>query len=257
RTLAQRFDPTWGGFGEAPKFPTPSNLMLLLQAAEGGDAEARRMLAVTLDRMARGGLYDQLGGGFHRYATDREWKVPHFEKMLYDNGALLELYARAWALLGEPELARVVRETVAFLERELLAPEGGFWSAIDAETGGQEGAFHVWTAAELEATLGAEDAAFLAPLYGFDRPPFFEHLHYVLHLPRPLAEQAERRRVGYEELLASIAPLRERVKRAERAAWFVLDWMRGDGTLLHSWRDDVDGPEAFLADYAYVVHGLL
>ena len=304
RTLTQRFDPTWGGFGEAPKFPTPSNLMLLLEAAEGGDVEARRMLAVTLDRMARGGLYDQLGGGFHRYATDREWKVPHFEKMLYDNGSLLEIYARAWSLLGDPELARVVRETVAFLEREMDAPHprmpesAGFWSAIDAETGGQEGAFYVWTAAELEAVLGAEDAAFLAPLFGFDRPPFFEHLHYVLHLPRPLQEQAERRRVGYEELLRSIAPLRERllaartgrprpatddkvladwsglavaglavagrllgepewVKRAERAAWFVLDWMQGDATLRHSWRDDVDGPEAFLADYAYLTHGLL
>ncbi|HET9767450.1 MAG TPA: thioredoxin domain-containing protein, partial [Thermoanaerobaculia bacterium] len=304
RTLAQRFDPTWGGFGEAPKFPTPSNLMLLLEAAEGGDAEARRMLAITLDRMARGGLYDQLGGGFHRYATDREWKVPHFEKMLYDNGSLLEIYARAWALLGDPELARVVRETVAFLDRELAAPHprlpqsAGFWSAIDAETGGQEGAFYVWTAAELEVVLGAEDAAFLAPLYGFDRPPFFEHLHYVLHLPRPLQEQAERRRIGYEELLRSIAPLRERllaarasrprpatddkvladwcglavaglavagrllgepewVERAGRAGWFVLDWMQGDDTLRHSWRDDVDGPEAFLADYAYLGHGLL
>src|SRR6185503_16749077 len=92
------------------------------------------------------------------------------------------------------------------------------WSAIDAETGGQEGAFHVWTAAELEAALGAEDAAFLAPLYGFDRPPFFEHLHYVLHLPRPLAEQAERRRISYAALLAAMAPLRERllVARASR-----------------------------------------
>ncbi|HXT50053.1 MAG TPA: thioredoxin domain-containing protein [Thermoanaerobaculia bacterium] len=306
-TLAHRFDPTWGGFGEAPKFPTPSNLMLLLEAAEGGDAEARRMLAATVGHMARGGLYDQLGGGFHRYATDREWKVPHFEKMLYDNGSLLELYARAWALFGgpagDPELARVVRETVAFLEREMLAPEGAFWSAIDAETGGQEGAFYVWTAAELEGALGAEDAAFLAPLYGFDRPPFFEHLHYVLHLPRPLAEQAERRRVGYEELLASIGPLRERLlvarasrprpatddklladwnglaiaglavagrllgepgwlQRAARAANFVLGTMRprGEGggqTLLHAWRAGVGEVPAFLADYAYLVHGLL
>ncbi|HEV8241905.1 MAG TPA: thioredoxin domain-containing protein [Thermoanaerobaculia bacterium] len=303
RTLAQRFDPTWGGFGEAPKFPTPSNLMLLLEAAEGGDAEARRMLAITLDRMARGGLYDQLGGGFHRYATDREWKVPHFEKMLYDNGSLLEIYARAWKLLGDPELARVVRETVAFLERELLVPNPehpaavAFQSAIDAETGGQEGAFYVWTAAELEAALGAEDAAFLAPLYGFDRPPFFEHLHYVMHLPRPLQEQAERRRIGYEELLASMAPLRDRlfvarasrprpatddkvladwnglviaglavagrllgepawVERAKVAAWFVVSWMRGDGNLEHVYSED-EAPEAFLADYAYVVHGLL
>ena len=344
RTLMQRFDPVWGGFGEAPKFPTPSNLFLLLEVAER-DAEARRQLALTLDRMARGGLYDQLGGGFHRYATDREWKVPHFEKMLYDNGSLLEVYARAHALLGDPELARVVRETVAFLERELLSPEGGwgrplhlegqgdggigvegdtgegvgrgaaarsarggaFWSAIDAETHGHEGAFHVWTAAELERTLGAEDAAFLAPLYGFDRAPFFEESYYVLHLPRPLQEQAERRRVSYPELLASVAPLRERllverasrerpatddkvladwnglaiaglavagrllgepawVDRAARAADFVLTTMRtadgGDGeaeasTLLHAWRAGKGEVPAFLADYAYLVHGLL
>ena len=306
RTLMQRFDPVWGGFGEAPKFPSPSNLFLLLEVAER-DAEARRQLAVTLDRMARGGLYDQLGGGFHRYATDREWKVPHFEKMLYDNGSLLEVYARAHALLGDPELARVVRETVAFLERELLAPEGGLWSAIDAETHGHEGAFYVWTAAELDRTLGAEDMAFLAPLYGFDRAPFFEESFYVLHLPRPLQEQAERRRTSYAELLASVVPLRERllverasrerpatddkvladwnglaiaglavagrllreptwVERAARAADFVLTTMRmasgsdGEaeaGTLLHAWRAGKGDVPAFLADYAYFVHGLL
>ncbi|HEV8631538.1 MAG TPA: DUF255 domain-containing protein [Thermoanaerobaculia bacterium] len=297
RTLAQRFDPTWGGFGEAPKFPTPSNLLLLLDLAPA-DEEARRMLATTLDRMARGGIYDQLGGGFHRYATDREWKVPHFEKMLYDNGSLLEVYARGAALLGDPELARVARETVAFLERELAAPEGGFWSAIDAETGGHEGAFYVWTREELEAVLGAEDAAFLAPLYGFDKPPFFEGTHYVLHLPRPLAEQAERRRLGYAELLATIAPLRQRlfaaraerprpatddklladwnglaiaglaaagqllgeptwVARAAAAADFVLAAMRPAGTLLHAWRGSHAEVPAFLADYAYLVHGLL
>jgi hypothetical protein len=296
-TLAQRFDPTWGGFGEAPKFPTPSNLMLLLEVA-GQDEAARRMLAITLDRMARGGLYDQLGGGFHRYATDREWRVPHFEKMLYDNGSLLEVYARAFALLGDPELARVVRETVAFLERELLAPEGAFWSAIDAETGGQEGAFYVWSGPELEAALGPEDGAFLAPLFGFDRAPFFEGSHYVLHLPRPLAEQATRRQMGYEELLAAIAPLRARlfavrasrprpatddklladwnglaiaglavagrvlgepawVERAATAARFVLEVMRPGEGLLHAWREGRGDVPAFLADYAYLVHGLL
>ncbi len=297
RSLAQRFDPLWGGFGEAPKFPTPSNLMLLLEVARE-DEGARKMLAATLGHMARGGLYDQLGGGFHRYATDREWRVPHFEKMLYDNGSLLEVYARAWALLGDPELGRVVRETVAFLERELLAPEGGLWSAIDAETAGQEGAFYVWTAAQLEAELGPEDAAFLAPLYGFDRPPFFEGSHYVLHLPRPLAEQAERRRTSYEELLAAIAPLRTGllaararrprpatddklladwnglaiaglavagrlmgeeawVRRAAAAADLVLGAMRPGGKLLHAWRGGRGEIAAFLADYAYLVHGLL
>jgi uncharacterized protein YyaL (SSP411 family) len=303
RTLTQRFDPTWGGFGDAPKFPTPSNLFLLLEAAPH-DETAARMLAATLDQMVRGGLYDQLAGGFHRYATDREWKVPHFEKMLYDNGSLLEVYARAYELSPEPELARVVRETVAFLERELSAPHpdsgdpAGFWSAIDAEVAGHEGAFHVWSREELEDALGPEDASFLAPLYGFDRAPFFEGGSYVLHLPRPLAEQAERRRIGYEDLLAAIAPLRARllavreerphpatddkvladwnglaiaglavagrvlgerawIERAARAARFVLTTMRPSGTLLHAWRAGHGEVPAFLADYAYLVHGLL
>jgi uncharacterized protein YyaL (SSP411 family) len=310
RSLAERFDPVWGGFGEAPKFPSPANLTLLLEAGRH-DAEARRMLAVTLDRMARGGIYDQLAGGFHRYATDREWKVPHFEKMLYDNGALLEVYARAWELLGDPELERVTRETAGFLSRELSDPGGGLWSAIDAETGGREGAYYVWTREELEAALGPEDAAFLAPLHGFDGAPFFEERSFVLHLPRPLAEQAERRRVSREDLLAAMAPLRRRllaardgrqrpltddkvladwnglaiaglavagrllgepqwVARAAAAADFLLTTLRtapdagpadpaanGRGALLHAWRAGRGEVPAFLADYAYLVHGLL
>src|SRR6185503_6790797 len=137
------------------------------------------------------GIYDQLGGGFHRYATDREWKIPHFEKMLYDNGFLLELYALEHHRTGNPQAARVVRQTAEWIAREMTSPEGAFWSAIDAETHGHEGAFYVWTREELERALGAEDAAFLAPLYGFDGAPFFEELYYVLHLPRPLGEQAD------------------------------------------------------------------
>ena len=170
--------------------------------------------------MARGGIYDQLGGGFHRYATDREWKVPHFEKMLYDNGSLLELYARAYALLGDPELARVARETVAFLEREMPSPEGAFWSAIDAETDGHEGAYYVWTAPSSSARSAREDAGvrWRRSTASTDAP-FFEESYYVLHLPRPLDEQA---RASAHELSrscsASVAPLRERllVARASR-----------------------------------------
>ncbi len=219
RDLEKRFDPTWGGFGGAPKFPSPSNLLLLLELADE-EPRAAEMLAATLDQMARGGIYDQLGGGFHRYATDREWKVPHFEKMLYDNAWLLEIYARQAARTGDEAAARVVRETAEFVRRELTGPEGAFWSALDAETDGHEGSFYVWTREELSAALGEEDAAFLAPLYGFDVAPFFEGSRYVLHLPGTLAEQAARRQTTEAALLGDLAPLRDRLlaARAERPA---------------------------------------
>jgi uncharacterized protein len=215
--LASRFDRTWGGFGGAPKFPTPSNLWLLAELAadqEAGHPEAGEMLSATLDAMARGGIYDQLGGGFHRYATDREWKIPHFEKMLYDNGLLLEMYALEHARTRDPEAARVARETAEFLAREMTSPEGAFWSAIDAETHGHEGAYYVWTRAEIEAVLGAEDAAFLAPLSGFAGPPFFEGERYVLHLPEGLGEAAVRRRMEYPALLGEVKALAARLFEA-------------------------------------------
>ena len=212
-SLRQRFDGTWGGFGDAPKFPTPSNLLLLLAFADG-NVEAGMMLTATLDAMARGGIFDQLAGGFHRYATDREWKVPHFEKMLYDNGLLLEVYAREHARSGSAEAARVARATADFLAAEMTAPEGALWSAIDAETGGREGAYYVWTRDELDLALGRDDAAFLAPLFGFHGEPFFEEARYVLHLPRPLDVQARERRTTREALLAEIEPLRAKLLAA-------------------------------------------
>ena len=201
--LARRLDRQHGGFGGAPKFPTPSNLYLLLEMAQERP-EAGEMLASSLDAMARGGIYDQLGGGFHRYATDREWKIPHFEKMLYDNGFLLELYACEHARTGNAQAARVVRQTVGWIAREMTSPEGAFWSAIDAETHGHEGAYYVWTREELMAALGEEDFTFLAPLLGFAGPPFFEGSHYVLHLPEPLEAAAQRRRLPVEDLLRDV-----------------------------------------------------
>ncbi|HWN44474.1 MAG TPA: protein-disulfide reductase DsbD domain-containing protein, partial [Thermoanaerobaculia bacterium] len=170
------------------------------------------------DQMARGGIYDQLGGGFHRYATDAEWKVPHFEKMLYDNGLLLELYAREHARTGDAQSARIVRETAQWIEREMTSPEGAFWSAIDAETHGHEGAFYVWTRDELFEVLGREDAAFVAPILGFDGPPFFEENEYVLHLPERLEQAADRRRMDADELLREVKAVEERlfIARARR-----------------------------------------
>ncbi len=296
-SLGRRFDAAWGGFGGAPKFPSPSNLHLLEEVAAEIPA-AGEMLRATLDQMARGGIYDAIGGGFHRYATDREWKIPHFEKMLYDNGLLLELYAREHARTGEAQAARVVRETAAFLAREMTSPEGAFFAAIDAETDGHEGAFYVWTREELEGVLGREDTAFLAPLYGFDRPPFFEGTHYVLHQPLPFEEVVTRRRMPMAELLGEVGPAREKlfaaraqrkrpatddkiltdwngtaiaglaaagkalgeagmIAAAARAADFVLENLRPNGMLLHVWRDGAAKIPAFSSDYAFLIHGLL
>ncbi len=211
--LRKRFDGTWGGFGEAPKFPTPSNLWLLAELAPVR-ADAAMMLESTLDGMSRGGIRDHLAGGFHRYSTDREWRVPHFEKMLYDNGLLLEACATEHARTGNPEAARAAAETAEFLAREMTSAEGAFYSAIDAETDGREGAYYVWTRAELDAALGAEDAEFLAPLFGFAGEPTFESEAYVLHLPRPLEVAARERRTTRERLLAEIEPLRARLLAA-------------------------------------------
>ena len=205
RALAARFDGVWGGFGRAPKFPSPSNLFFLLERAGGGDAEARDMLVLTLDRMARGGIHDQLAGGFHRYSVDGQWLVPHFEKMLYDNAALASLYAAADALAPEAGFARVARSTLAFVLAELTGGHGGFLSAIDAETDGEEGAYYTWTRDELRALLGPEDDAFLAPLWGFDGSPNFEHSRYVIHLPRPLREAALDLGLSLDALLARTA----------------------------------------------------
>ena len=301
RELERRFDPVWGGFGTAPKFPSVPNLWLLEEAG-AEDAKAREMLETTLDRMARGGIYDQIGGGFHRYATDQEWTVPHFEKMLSDNGLLLELYARDFARNGSEQSARIARETAAFLNREMRSEKGAFWSAIDAETNGFEGRYYVWTQRELIEVLSREDAAFLAPILGFEGGPFFHEDCYVLHWPETLMRQAERRRAAPEELFSEIRPMldrllaarearerpltddkiladwngmtiaglaeagrvfadRELLTLAEGAAEFVLRRLRSDnGTLLHVWRDGggrARPVEAFLADYVFLVRGLL
>ncbi|MFL6198578.1 MAG: DUF255 domain-containing protein [Thermoanaerobaculia bacterium] len=218
--LTRRFDSSNGGFGGAPKFPTPSNLYLCLEMADEHE-QAGQMLSATLDQMARGGIYDQLGGGFHRYATDAEWKVPHFEKMLYDNGLLLEIYAREHERTGDPQAARIVRETAEWIAREMTSPtspDAAFWSAIDAETHGHEGAFYVWTREEIFEVLGREDAAFVAPILGFDGPPFFEESEYVLHLPERLEQAAARRRMDPDELLREVKAVEERlfIARARR-----------------------------------------
>jgi uncharacterized protein YyaL (SSP411 family) len=212
--LSRRFDARWGGFGGAPKFPSPSNLFFLLERAREGDGPAREMVLVTLDRMARGGIHDQLGGGFHRYSTDAFWLVPHFEKMLYDNAALAALYAGAHSLDAEAGFADVARSTLEFVLRELTGEEGGFLSAIDAETGGHEGAYYTWTREELEAALPTEDHALLAAVYGFDGRPQLEGDRYVLHLPAPLTEQARARGLSRDQLRERLRTARQKLLEA-------------------------------------------
>ncbi len=215
--LKERFDPTWGGFGTGPKFPSAPDLLLLAELADQ-QPRAAEMLGKTLDAMARGGLYDQLGGGFHRYTVDREWRVPHFEKMLYDNGLLLELYARWQARTQDPQAARIVAETAAFLARELSGDGGGLGSAIDAASEEREGAFYVWSRSELEAVLSADERAFLAPTLGFGGTPNFEGKEYVLHLPERLETLAASSALGPANFTQRWQQLRQRLlaRRAER-----------------------------------------
>jgi uncharacterized protein YyaL (SSP411 family) len=170
------------------------------------------ILDVTLDHMARGGIYDQVGGGFHRYSTERTWTVPHFEKMLYDNAQLVSVYARAYRRSKNPLYRRVVQETLAFIRREMTAPEGGFYSALDAETGGEEGRYYVWTDKELDEALPDKaDAALVRKVYGADSGPNFEEKYHILFLPRPLAETAKELKLTEEQLESRLQPLRRKL----------------------------------------------
>jgi uncharacterized protein len=204
--LSRRFDPEYGGFGGAPKFPSPANLFFLMDRAHGGDDEGRRMLTTTLDRMARGGIHDQIGGGFHRYSTDAAWLVPHFEKMLYDNAALGLLYAEAAHFAPDAGFDRVARSTLEFVLGEMTGPQGEFLSAIDAETDGHEGAYYTWTIEELDTLLDASDRALLGEVFGFAGPPNFEGDRHVLHLPVPLPELARTARLTVQQLVDRIEP---------------------------------------------------
>ncbi|MHB1093401.1 thioredoxin domain-containing protein [Thiobacillus sp.] len=189
--LAQAFDPVWGGFSRAPKFPRPGELFFLLREAQrSGNEQAREMALFSLRRMASGGVVDQLGGGFCRYSVDEQWIIPHFEKMLYDNGPLLHLYADAWALTGEALFKDTAEGIVGWLLRKMRAPQGGFYSALDADSEGHEGRFYVWTADEVRALLSPEEYAVAAPVYGFDGPPNFENAYWNPVLARALSEVA-------------------------------------------------------------------
>ncbi|HSF49046.1 MAG TPA: thioredoxin domain-containing protein, partial [Burkholderiales bacterium] len=186
------FDSRNGGLGNAPKFPHPAELEFCLRRyAATGDETALEIPRLTLTRMAEGGIYDQLGGGFARYSVDPFWSIPHFEKMLYDNGPLLKLAADLWLVARDPLFERVARETAAWAMREMQSPEGGYYSTIDADSEHEEGKFYVWTPEEVARVLSEAEYAVAAPHYGLDGPPNFEGKYWHLRIAKPLPEVAQ------------------------------------------------------------------
>jgi uncharacterized protein len=266
--LAQQFDPVRGGFGSAPKFPPASSLELLLRT---GRSDSLEMVRLTLDRMAAGGMYDVLGGGFHRYSVDADWLVPHFEKMLYDNALLARAYLHAWLVAGEERYRAVAEETLDYVLRDLLLPEGGFASSQDADTNGVEGLTYTWTAEEVTEVLGESDDEWLAP---------FEHGRFIIRgeVPaearerlltargeRPQPARDDKALAGWNGLaLAALAEAGFRLERsdyldaARRLAEFLLGPLsESDGRLLRTYRDGSARIPAYLEDYANVADGLL
>ena len=221
--LAEDFDPTYGGFSSraedpnAPKFPVPSNLMFLLYRmeqetlAQDQRDEARQMLVHSLERMAMGGIRDHLAGGFHRYSVDRFWRIPHFEKMLYDNGQLATVYAEAHRLTGRDDFRRVLVEMLDFVLREMTSPEGGFYSALDADSEGEEGKFYRWTKEEVVEELTEEEFELFAAIYGLDQDPNFEGEFYAPQLSMSLSELGVKRELTAEQLDGQLQSLRSKL----------------------------------------------
>ncbi len=212
--MLQTFDARYGGFGGAPKFPHAIELKLLLARWHQSKREdLLEMVTVTLDRMAAGGIYDQLGGGFHRYSVDDRWLVPHFEKMLYDNAMLADCYLAAWQATGRDDYRRVVRETLDYVLRDMTDPYGGFYAAEDADSEGEEGKFYVWTPAEIEAVLGHDRAAAFSKVYDVSAAGNFEGSN-ILNLSKPVAVCAKMLGRDAAELEAELADDRAKLLEA-------------------------------------------
>jgi uncharacterized protein YyaL (SSP411 family) len=210
--LEQRFDPVDGGFGGAPKFPHTAELdFCLRQWKRHGDDKAATVVRTTLSKMAQGGVFDQLGGGFCRYSVDAQWSIPHFEKMLYDNASLLALYADASLAFDMPEFGDVARAIVAWMMREMRAPDGAFHSSLDADSEGEEGRFYVWTREEAQAALSADEWAAAAPYFGLDGPPNFEGHAWNLRVVTAPDAIAGRLHLDVDEVNARIARAKQKL----------------------------------------------
>jgi uncharacterized protein YyaL (SSP411 family) len=287
-----------GGFGDAPKFPQPMSLEFLLRGyARTGAPQALQAAELTLDKMAAGGIYDQLGGGFHRYAVDRIWLVPHFEKMLYDNAQLARVYLQAYLVTGKERYRQVVEETLEYVRREMTHPDGGFYSTQDADSEGEEGKFFVWTVEEVDSLLGLEDGPLFRAYFDVAPGGNFEHKS-ILHTAEPLETVAQRLGVTPERLRVAVergrpilhAAREQRIHPArdekvltawngmmmrafaeagaalERAEWietastnaeFVLRDLWQEGRLLRTWKDGRAKLNGYLEDYANYADALI
>jgi uncharacterized protein YyaL (SSP411 family) len=298
RKIAAGYDPPHGGFGNAPKFPAAMNLEFLLRRYHRtGRSETLEIIENTCRKMAEGGLYDQLGGGFHRYSTDAHWLVPHFEKMLYDNALLSRLYLHVYQLTKDDFYRRIAEETLSYVIREMTDERGGFYSTQDADSEGHEGKFFVWTTGEVKEVLGEEDGALFCAYYDVTEGGNFEGKN-ILHVSHSLEEAAKASGVTVERLQDALekgrrelfAVRERRIKPdrdekiltawnglmlasfseaaailesdeykavAEKNAEFVLENLRRDGLLLRTYKDNQSKLNGYLEDYAFFVDGLV
>ena len=299
RAAISGFDAVHGGLTRGrPKFPSPMSLSFVLNHhARTGDPRALEIVTFSLRKMARGGMYDQIGGGFHRYSVDERWLVPHFEKMLYDNAQLSRLYLHTWQATGDPFFRHIAEEIYDYVLREMTAPEGGFYSATDADSEGEEGLFFTWTPAEIKAVLTPEEARAAIAYWGITAAGNFEGRN-ILNVPFDEAEVARNLDVDLEALRALIASARNRLYTARthrihplrdekiltawnglmlaslseaarilerddyrqaaiRNAAFVLGALRHGNRLLRSHKDGISQFNAYLEDYACLIDGLI
>ncbi len=295
--LVQSYDPVHGGFGDAPKFPPDQALDLLMsQHQHRNNRELLDIVTGTLDNMAAGGIFDHLGGGFHRYATDRGWFVPHFEKMLYNQAQLTRIYLRAYQISRNPDYRHTAEDILRYVTREMTSPEGAFYSALDSETSGKEGHYYLWNPTAIRSIL-KEDADLFLKVYSLARMPEGDGM--VLYMPTTLGAAADALSLPYDDLRDRLRPLKQKLlsareqrdrpllddkiitawnglmiaafadayatlnsppylRAARRAANFVLGRMRDrDGNLLRIYRNGEVKETAFQEDYAFLIQGLV